>query len=78
MNAALCLAGTDTKEMPLFLVLQVILCYRSSCLNFYSSGQDLMFSEEDAEYSEALKMGPISAAVLDGDPKEPRVGMVTP
>ena len=45
---------------------------------FYSSGQDLMFSEEDAEYSEALKMGPISAAVLDGDPKEPRVGMVTP
>lgn len=35
-----------------------------------------MFSEEDAEYSEALKMGPISAAVLDGDPKEPRVGMV--
>jgi len=37
-----------------------------------------MFSEEDAEYSEALKMGPISAAVLDGDPKEPRVGMVRP
>ena len=40
--------------------------------------QDLMFSEEDAEYSEALKMGPISAAVLDGDPKEPRVGVVNP
>ncbi len=39
--------------------------------------QDLMFSEEDAEYSEALKMGPISAIVLDGDAKEPRVGMVS-
>jgi hypothetical protein len=36
-----------------------------------------MFSEEDAEYSEALKMGPISAIVLDGDAKEPRVGMVS-
>ena len=39
--------------------------------------QDLMFSEEDAEYSEALKMGPICAIVMDGDAKEPHVGMVT-
>ncbi len=36
-----------------------------------------MFSEEDAEYSEALKMGPICAIVMDGDTKEPHVGMVT-
>ena len=39
--------------------------------------QDLMFSEEDAQYAEALRMGPICAIVLDGDTKEPRIGMVT-
>ena len=36
-----------------------------------------MFSEEDAQYAEALRMGPICAIVLDGDAKEPRIGMVT-
>ena len=36
-----------------------------------------MFSEEDAQYAEALRMGPICAIVLDGDTKEPRIGMVT-
>lgn len=35
-----------------------------------------MFSEEDAEYAEALRMGPICTIVLDGDPKEPHIGMV--
>ncbi len=35
-----------------------------------------MFSEEDAEYAEALRMGPICTIVLDGDAKEPHIGMV--
>jgi hypothetical protein len=34
-----------------------------------------MFSEEDTEYAEALKIGPICSVVVDGDAKEPRVGM---
>lgn len=37
--------------------------------------KDLMFTEEDAEYAEALRMGPICAIVLEGETKEPRIGM---
>lgn len=34
-----------------------------------------MFSEEDAEYNEALRMGPICAIVLEGG-KDAKIGMV--
>jgi hypothetical protein len=35
----------------------------------------MLFSEEDAEYNEALRMGPICAIVLEGG-KDAKVGMV--